>query len=52
MGVSRTICPLQLAELTVHINSTVNRDSGQHIFFLDLQRMAAGTQKHLHTAAL
>ena len=44
--------PLQLAELTVHINSTVNRDPGQHVFFLNFQRMASGTQKHLHAAAL
>ena len=44
--------PVQLAELAVHINSAVNRDPGQHVFFLDFQRMASGTQKHLHTAAL
>ena len=44
--------PLQLAELTVHINSTVNRDAGQHVFFLDFQRVAAGAQKHLHAVAL
>ena len=43
---------LQLTELAVHINSTVNRDPGQHVFFRDFQRMAAGTQKYLHAAAL